>query len=166
MKRRHTLATAGLSIAQLWAAQAIASPEDDSMRFLGTYNYCDASILAGHWNVSTGDAKIRGGAKMGANATRVLEDALRSGRNARNFCGWSDTGFTYEDAQALAELWKISVEDAKSALAEKLTGGYRNLAARVVAEAHGAGKKPAKPGKLGLKPVKPGKPVNPVQIKK
>ena len=73
-----------------------------------------------------------------------------------------------EDAEALSKLWGTTVEEAKTALASKLTEGYRDLAKQVVAEAHAKKKpaadgsvKPVKPVSPVLKPVKPAvKPVN------
>lgn len=162
MKRSRALATAGLSIAQLWAAQAFATPEADAQKFMSKYNYCDAKILAGHWKVSEHEAKVRGGAKLGANAAPVVEDALTAGRNAGKRCDFPDTGFTFEDAEALSKLWNISIQDAKATLADKLTGGYRDLAKQVVAEAHAAGKKkPAGKPNTALKPIKKPTPVKP-----
>jgi hypothetical protein len=156
MSRRRVVASASLAIAQLWGAQAFASQDTDATKFMATYNYCDAKILAGAWATSEYEAKARGGAKIIANATPILEQALTEGRKKGKKCDWVDTGFTYEDAEALSKLWGTTVEEAKTALASKLTEGYRDLAKQVVAEAH-AKKAPAGDG--SVKPVKPVKPV-------
>ena len=158
MSRRRVVASASLAIAPLWGAQAFASQDTDAEKFMATYNYCDAKILAGAWSTSEYEAKARGGAKIIANAKPVLEQALAEGRKKGKKCDWVDTGFSSEDAEALSKLWGTTVEEAKSALASKLTEGYRDLAKQVVAEAH-AKKAPAGGG--AVKPVKPVKPAKP-----
>lgn len=166
MSRRAALATASLSLVSLWAGTATAAaPGDDLAAFTAKYNYCDAKILASFWKVSEVDAKARGGAKLAAHAADAVEGALTGGRQAGAACTFADTGFTYDDAVALSKLWKVSVEEAKAALASKQTAGLRDLANQVVAEARTAGKsggdkpvKPVKPVKPAVKPVKPVKP--------
>lgn len=164
MKRSQVVASASLAIAQLWGAHAFAS-QDAAAKFLTQYNYCDAKILAGAWSTSEYEAKTRGGMKINANATPVLEEALVDGRKKGKKCDFVDTGFSYEDAEALSKLWGGSVEEAKTALASKLTEGMRDLAKQVVAEAHAKQKPSADASVKPLKPVKPVKPTKPGALK-
>lgn len=39
---------------------------------------------------------------------RNIPGVLRLSRNAGNECEWADTGYSYQDAQRLARVWRLS----------------------------------------------------------
>lgn len=102
-----------------------------------TYQYCDAVILGSHWNQSVDEAKARIGRKLGWGDDAVIETMLRDARRQNRRCTFDDSGFAYEDAQALAAMWGVGIADAKAALAEKVSMGWRELANQVITQAHG-----------------------------
>ena len=144
MSRKSTISRTGFILAQMWAATASA---DDLTKFYATYNDCDAKLLAGSWSASQNEAKTRAGRKLSAGAAAVIEDALKDARKKGAQCQFHETGFAYDDAEALSKLWGVSVTEAKNALASKATSGDRALAKQVIAEARkkGGGTKPNAP---------------------
>jgi hypothetical protein len=79
----------------------------------------------------------------------TLEQVLAEGRKKGTACDFHETGFACADDEALSKHWKVSIDEAKTALASKMTAGDRALAKQVVAEAKG------KPGKSKIKPRMP-----------
>jgi len=101
------------------------------------YEYCDAVILGAYWRQSVGDAKATIGRKLGWGNADIVANDIDSARSQGKRCQFHETGLAFEDAEAVAGLWGISVGDAKAALAEKVSMGMRDLAYEVVAEARG-----------------------------
>lgn len=119
------------------AAALSKSEQENFNRFARSgYEYCDAVILGAHWNMTADAAKLHAGNQFGIGNSTLVRDALAESRNNGNRCGFDDTGFSYEDAEAVAALWEISVDDAMAALADKVSTGYRELAEQVIAEAY------------------------------
>jgi len=50
-----------------------------------------------------------------------------SDKNAAKRCGFADTGFSYDDAEKLAKLWKTSVSDAKARVERKASTGNSSV---------------------------------------
>lgn len=99
-------------------AKAIAVFRED-------HSYCDALKLAEFWNSEIGNAKYSGGRFILEQRTTELEEKLTSARKLSSTQCTYDTDFSYQDMQALANYWKVSVEEVKVATAQKLNqGGY------------------------------------------
>lgn len=128
-----------LSLALLQGACAPAAFADaDWDRYLSSgYEYCDAVILGAFWGESVEDAKTTIGRKFGWGNADIVAQNIASARAQGQRCEFHETGLAYEDAEAVARLWRVSVDDAKAALADKMSMGMRELAYSVVAEAHG-----------------------------
>jgi hypothetical protein len=124
-----TLATAGML--------EPAFAKDFASVFLGKgYNYCDAKLLAGFWGMSVDQAKSTGGEKITNGLNKNLKNMLVQARQ-QGRCDWSDTGYGYEDAQALAKYWGRSVPDAKSKVAMMFTSGDARGVAKALKKARG-----------------------------
>lgn len=122
--------------------QGVCAPpalaDDDWDRYADSgYQYCDAVMLGAQWGQSVDEAKATIGRKLGWGNASIVESDLDSARQRNIRCQFEDTGFGYEDAEALAQMWEVAVDDAKAALAEKVSMGMRDLANEVVAQAHG-----------------------------
>lgn len=113
---------------------APAAPQDmDSQaeieRFLESqYTWCDAALLAAHWQQSSLEAKARIGRKIGWGDIDVLESYLAGARRSvqgeiPEDCAFYNNGFTYEDAELLAEYWGVSIVEAKAGIGKALFNG-------------------------------------------
>jgi hypothetical protein len=100
------------------------------------YEYCDALMLSAFWGESVGEAKATIGHKLAINFAEDIEDSLRTARDRGQRCEFQDTGFEFDDAQALASMWRISVGEAKSQIAEKVSMGFRSDAQQAIERAH------------------------------
>jgi hypothetical protein len=117
-----------------------ALANDDVDRFdASSYVYCDAVMLSKFWRQSVYEAKATMGRKIGWGSEDVIEGGLRNARRQGWRCSFDQTEFDYDDAEALASLWGTSVEQAKAALAEKVSMGRVDLARDAVAEAFDSG---------------------------
>lgn len=99
------------------------------------YQYCDAVILGAYWGESAGAAKVTIGSKIGFGNADVVDANLADARRRGDRCQFHDTGFVYADAEAVAALWGISIGDAKSRLANKVSLGQRRIATEAVSHA-------------------------------
>jgi len=84
-----------------------------------------------------GEAKATIGRKLGWGNAAIVANDIDSARRQGKRCQFHETGLAFEDAEAVAELWGVGVDDTKAALAEKVSMGMRDLANQVVAEARG-----------------------------
>jgi hypothetical protein len=100
------------------------------------YEYCDALMLSAFWGESIGEAKATIGRKLAIDFAEDIEDSLRAARDRGQRCEFQDSGFEFDDAQALANMWRISVGEAKSQIAEKVSMGLRSDAQQVIERAH------------------------------
>lgn len=93
-------------------------------------HYCDARMLATAWGMDPFDAKITLGNKVKwfrddpAYVAQVVNEAhthaLAQGAPP---CEWVETSYSYNDAEALACAWGMSVDQAKVTIASKVTQG-------------------------------------------
>jgi hypothetical protein len=114
-----------------------ASAKDFSSVFLGKgYNYCDAKLLAGFWGVSIDQAKSTGGEKIANGLSKNLRNMMVQARQ-QGRCDWSDTGYSYEDAEALSRYWGRSIDDAKAKVADLYTAGDAKQVNRALKKARG-----------------------------
>lgn len=134
--QRISVPIAGAALLQLFAPQPALAQSDVDRYVASDYAYCDAVMLGAFWGESVEAAKATIGRKLGWGNADIVAGNLDEARAQGQRCDFVDTGFDYDDADALADLWSVSVEDAKAALAEKVSTGYRTLADQVVQEAH------------------------------
>ena len=113
----------------------VAVPGDPLQTFFASgYVYCDAKLVADFWGgADIGETKTNIGWKIlngiGANVTEILQLS----RNAGNACEWSDTGYSYADAERLAAIWGLAEPyQAKLRVASYLTNGERALVERAL----------------------------------
>lgn len=132
--KRTWMPAAGVVLLQSFGGVAVA---DDWEHYANSgFQYCDAVMLGQHWNETVDDAKATIGRKVSLGNTYLVDHALRDARTQNRRCSFDDTGYSYEDAEALAQWWEVSTSEAKAALAEKVSMGWRELADEAIAEAH------------------------------
>lgn len=112
------------------STSAFAAPKDKVQTFYqsGQYTYCDAKQLSAFWGISTWDAKVRAGGKLQTGGPSVLNwnvkraQALARQRGIR--CDYSEGGYSYKDAVALAKYWGYKTPwDAKLKMGRLLANG-------------------------------------------
>jgi hypothetical protein len=97
------------------------------------YVYCDAKLIADLWGISVDAAKIQIGQKIRNGIGGNIPGVLRLSRQDGNECSWEDTGYSYEDAEKLAQLWATDTPyDAKLKVAQYMTNGQRNVVERAL----------------------------------
>lgn len=91
------------------------------------FTYCDARLLAEHWQIDVHAAKVAIGTKLRARQEDVLDATLRPARyvavSRGKTCEFWETGYGYEDAERLAMLWRIPVPDAKARVGDMVMRG-------------------------------------------
>jgi len=98
------------------------------------YNYCDAVILGDFWGQSVAESKARIGRKVmwGDDGVPYLEQYLVDARiealkESTPPCAYSDVGYSYDDAAALAEFWgEPSAWEAKERIVHNLMLGNQD----------------------------------------
>ena len=99
--------------------------------FNSRYTYWDAKVLAGFWHQTLTDTKMRMGRKIawGPEAQTFLETELANARHEAlktvdQLRFYSDSGYTYDDAEALAKFWgEKGAYEAKMRIDTKLIFG-------------------------------------------
>jgi hypothetical protein len=93
--------------------------------FSSRYDFCDAKLVGALWGADAGEGKliiadkIRNG--IGNNIDLILDESRGNGHR----CDWTDAGYSYEDAEALAAYWQMDTPyQAKLRIADLLTQGY------------------------------------------
>jgi hypothetical protein len=113
--------------------QATPSLNPDLEAFASSrFNQCDATLLARMWGESVHENKKFIGMKVLGGSPEYIDDYLRSAREKISRgdlakCAWTDTGYSYADAQVLSREWGISTWDAKQRAANKLTWGLSEV---------------------------------------
>ncbi|MCA9661613.1 MAG: hypothetical protein KC486_24955, partial [Myxococcales bacterium] len=114
----------------------IVAGDDAAFRDLfwdSKYTACDAEVMARHWEMDVMDAKAFAGQKIAAGNRSVVEDRLRAARTAlesssAELCPFHYSGYSYADAEVLAAVWEMDVEEAKAFVSDKLFwGGGDNI---------------------------------------
>ena len=131
------------SLLSIGLAQALLTPtvhaSADIERYAGSdFAYCDAVILGSFWRTSVADAKATIGRRIDTSAEASIDTDLKDARSAGMQCEFSDTGLSFEDAEAVARLWQTDIAEAKAELTAKVSTGLRWLANEVLAEARAA----------------------------
>lgn len=115
---------------------ALAQPAQagDIDRFASSgYTYCDAKLLGALFNKSVDDAKLLIGEKIRNGIGSNIPLVLRESRQDGNSCSWEDTGYSYEDAEQLAQLWGLAQPyDAKLKVARYVTRGQSRIVDRAL----------------------------------
>ena len=100
---------------------------------LSKYDYCHAKMLSkAYGQPSVYDGKIWIGQLLKNNEQELVETKLQFARSEaqkkkENRCQFSDTPYTYSDAEILAKAWSISTEDAKVMIEQKYLYGSESL---------------------------------------
>ena len=125
-------------VAPAAAPSASAPPSEEQMQlwfdayFGAGYDYDDAEQLSRLWKVPPNEAKVEGGRRLAAGETLPIVatpgdnefDASPEADKRRQ--AFFDEGYVYEDAQRLAQIWKLdSVGDAKVEAGKQLLAGKK-----------------------------------------
>ncbi len=102
-------------------------------------DYCHAKMLSGAWSNTLSQSKVILGHKVLNRNFELLEQTLDEARGfARSHpearCEWADVGFEYQDAADIAAIWGVSVEDAKTSIAEKYLYGSEGNVRELLAQ--------------------------------
>ena len=98
----------------------------------GEFTYCDAKILASHWNNTPYQAKVLGGRKIMAGAYNFFKSELRAAVSTSERkgvqCTFADANnppYSYNDAVKLARHWGngMTPYDAKLKVVLNIKGG-------------------------------------------
>lgn len=76
------------------------------------YGYCDAKKVAAVWNRNIGQAKVIIGRKIVAGLRNLVNQDIASTAGRVN-CSFQESGFDYNDAVRLSQLWNIGIGQAK-----------------------------------------------------
>ena len=96
--------------------------------FASGYVYCDAKLVAEFWGDDIGETKATIGLKILNGLGSAVADILNSSRQAGHSCEWSDTGYTYADAERLASIWGLAEPyQAKLRVASYVTNGQGSV---------------------------------------
>lgn len=96
--------------------------------FNSDYTLCDAHFVSKTFGFDLKDSKVYIGQKIAWGTTDILEGDLQRARQR----GWDDrtwrcqfyqTGYTYDDARMLAQMWQVDVSDAKVRIEDKILSG-------------------------------------------
>ncbi|MDF1680630.1 hypothetical protein [Ponticaulis sp.] len=84
------------------------------------YGFCDAKKIASVWGQSVWEGKMTLANKVRAGLTDLADADIASADGVR--CDWSEAELTYADATQLASYWGNSVDEAKSKVADLMSG--------------------------------------------
>jgi hypothetical protein len=88
------------------------------------YNYCDAKMVGALYGQDVVGGKVIIGQKILNGIGENVPVVLAESRNDGNFCDWRDTGFTYQDALVLSNVWGFrDLNRAKLKAADLFTNG-------------------------------------------
>ena len=98
-------------------------------RFREQRSYCDAKMLSAFWRINTDRAKAKAVRIMERGRPGTLERMLTNAQNSSEgqqvICNFTEEGYSFEDAEALANFWNVRIGDAKTRVEQKLrTGNY------------------------------------------
>lgn len=132
-----------VTAAHQYAADETYSADEENLAvFIENNSYCDAQMLSAYWGKTPYQAKIKAGQMMRENAQfREVEIALQNARHTyaeQVDCRYSDSGFDYDDAVAVANYWQTSVEEAKVGIEQKLKAGNYQATQQLVWDARQA----------------------------
>jgi len=102
-----------------------------------SYTYCDAAVLAHTWGMSVSQSKLLIGTKIRHSASDVIKLTLPKARKralpkAEKLCPHWSMGYQYRDMEMLSQVWKVSISQAKTKTALKLSQGQVDLVNRTL----------------------------------
>lgn len=118
-------------------------PPDDGKKFIGDeffaagYAYCDARVLAAAWEMDPYDAKIsaahllRDGKKFDAD----LKRGWKQMRKRKEACDFWETSWYPGDAELLAQVWGMTLDEAKARIGRDVAQGRQARLWRALAKA-------------------------------
>ena len=109
-----------------------AQADDMDLYASSGYTYCDAKLIGDLWGISVEDAKAQIGMKIRTGIGGNIPSVLRLSRQSGNACDWVDTGYSYEDAEKLSQVWGDSTDEAKAKIAQYVTNGQRYIVERAL----------------------------------
>ena len=124
------------SLADARAADKQNPSEEDAFQayFSSAYGFRDAEVLANFWDISVADAKIAIGRKLlsGPDGSDRVDDVLATAWAADSqatseLLQFIEAGYTFEDAEALAAFWGLSIQEAKMLAGRKLLDDRQDL---------------------------------------
>ncbi|WP_291994396.1 hypothetical protein [Candidatus Accumulibacter sp. ACC003] len=127
-------------------ATALATDKEIEVFAASQYTYCDAKMLSGMWKESVWESKSMIGRKIGWGDQQTLNSALRKARgeartHPKRSCDFWEAGLNYQDAEVLAGVWKLSIDESKAFVQEKILAGDELLVRQILAE---NGRKPGR----------------------
>ncbi len=84
------------------------------------YGYCDAKKVAEIWGIDVDWAKSVIGDKITSDRTELVDADIASTAQSVS-CSWAESELSYEDAEALADNWGVSIADAKAQVAQEMS---------------------------------------------
>ena len=110
---------------------APSSGADAQHMFPAGFVYCDAKLLAAHWKIDINEAKNRIGRLVNTGQKPLVDGRLkqaydRAASGAGTRCVFSDSGYSFADAERLSKVWGVSVAQAKAMVENKLNWGGNN----------------------------------------
>ena len=112
---------------QLARASAIDSSLNPMAAFYTKYDYCHAKMVAYAYGMQASDTKIWLGELLQSDAELVdlkLKFAQQTiKKDPAGACNFTDTRYSYADAEKLSKIWEISVIEAKSWVVQKYAWG-------------------------------------------
>ena len=101
----------------------------DEAFFASKYDWCHAKMLSKAYGLnSVYEAKVWIGDILNAGDLGLLQAKMgfaqgEAEKNPQNQCSFTETRFSYQDAEKLASMWKVSTAEAKVALQDKYLYG-------------------------------------------
>lgn len=140
MKRFAAVLMLSSSLTFVSLAEPAQAASDWDLYARSGYVYCDAKLIADLWGIGVDEAKVQIGQKIRNGIGGNIPSILRQSRNSGNECAWEDTGYTYEDAESLSQLWATDTPyDAKLKVARYMTNGQRYIVERALRAARASG---------------------------
>ncbi|MED5370672.1 MAG: hypothetical protein VX899_06650 [Myxococcota bacterium] len=132
---KRTLPALTLMLA-LWGLPGVAQAGDLSPFFESEFDYCDAKVLAAFWGEDLSQAKATISQKLTAGGPEVVHFALKMAQEralqaGNPTCSVYEMGYTVADAEALAQNWGYTTQEAKAAMFNK----YLNVGEKGLVEA-------------------------------
>lgn len=84
---------------------------------------CQVRELSAYWGTSAEEASATAAAKLrGGQAAELIEAKFMASKLPTQ-CAWSETIYTYADAEVLAQIWGVTPEQAKRDVEAKIANG-------------------------------------------
>jgi hypothetical protein len=101
------------------------------------FTYCDAKLISNFYSQGIWQSKIDIGQMVFYGDGPSVTDKLRTSRQSGNQCDWSDTGYSYNDAQPIAAAWGLrGVDEAKSKMSMLATAGRQHWVDAALGSCH------------------------------